>query len=213
MLTVSKQDERRLQSDYVIDSSGRRAAFARTQGARSQALGDTIAIVRWLPTSSARAELSEALLVEALPFGWGYACRTPNNAIVVGYMLPKPRARRPRSWAASAWDLAHESSRLIAGHLRPRLPAKAPLRVYPAWPGRLEPMFGSGWMAIGDAAVHFDPLEGQGVAPALGAGMRAAEICLAGANWCNEALRSQAEENEKRMTHHLETRSRYLASQ
>ena len=39
---------------------------------------------------------------------------------------------------------------------------------------RLEPLCGPGWLAVGDAAMAFDPLASQGIAKALDHGTRAA---------------------------------------
>lgn len=48
-------------------------------------------------------------------------------------------------------------------------------RMYPASGGLLEPMYGPQWLAIGDAAMHFDPLWGQGLGYALTLGLRGSE--------------------------------------
>ena len=44
--------------------------------------------------------------------------------------------------------------------------------------GRLDQFSGDGWLAIGDAAMSFDPLSGQGILKAMQSGMKAAKVVI-----------------------------------
>ena len=53
-----------------------------------------------------------------------------------------------------------------------------PLRVFPAAPAITHPVQGPGWVAVGDAALQHDPLEGRGALRALAFVGRAAAAAL-----------------------------------
>ena len=53
-------------------------------------------------------------------------------------------------------------------------------RIAPANTSRLNAVAGPGWLAVGDAAVSFDPLSSQGIMSALEAAFAAAEAIAAG---------------------------------
>ena len=71
-----------------------------------------------------------------------------------------------------------------APHTRARVSGCTPavgLRRFAANSYRREPVTGTHWLAVGDAATAFDPLSSRGIYHALESGLRAA---LAIENWC-----------------------------
>lgn len=83
----------------------------------------------------------------------------------------KAAGATPEMW----WAHALGKSRSIARTLRQADATLIETAVYPAFPSRLSRFVGDGWIAIGDAAVAFDPLAGQGVAMAIDTAFRAFE--------------------------------------
>ena len=58
----------------------------------------------------------------------------------------------------------------------------------PAQSARLERFYGEGWLAVGDAAISFDPLSSQGIMTALFAGMVAGQAIHADLSGDPQAL-------------------------
>ena len=75
----------------------------------------------------------------------------------------------PAFWQARLQQTIHTQSRLRAFDLQ------AALRVVAANSSRLNYVSGRGWLAVGDAAMAFDPLSSQGLVQALASGIRAGE--------------------------------------
>jgi flavin-dependent dehydrogenase len=88
-----------------------------------------------------------------------------------------------RATTKAWWRAALEESPGIGNALR-RVRAKLiTTAAYPAFPSRLSKISGEGWIAVGDAAVAFDPIGGQGVAFAIDTAFRAFEAANVDPSW------------------------------
>jgi flavin-dependent dehydrogenase len=175
----------RLQAAWVIDATGRAAVWARQQGARRINHDRLVGLAGWLAgRSAARARGVEdkgvgndgdpCTLVEACADGWWYSARLPDARVIATYVtdadvLPHRRGAWPAFWKARLQDTTHTRARLYGLDLTsvPRLVA--------ANSSRLDRASGRGWLAVGDAAMAFDPLSAQGLMRALTSGRRAGE--------------------------------------
>lgn len=213
---------------YVVDASGRQAAFARRAGARVQRRDGLVALVARsaLPVRVGEVEAEEPgiaaaagtaaetvagvgiaaaaaiaaaagiaagaapsglqrlqwLHVEAIAGGWWYAVASPDQTVGAAFFAPLGSLCRTRVRYADVWRAALARSEVIAPLLPPEMRRGAALRLYPAAPALTEPPCGRDWIAVGDAAVQWDPLAGTGVRRALETGMRGAEVALLAAN-------------------------------
>lgn len=166
-----------LRARYVIDATGRPARVARRLGARPLALDRLIGVVTSLPPEETTRAAEGVTLVEAVPDGWWYSARTPDDRLLIAYMTDADLwARGGRRGGALAARL--ETAPLTRARLRQAPAAETPLRVVAAASARLCPPSGPGWMAAGDAAMAVDPLCGNGVGLALRSGMRVAAAIL-----------------------------------
>jgi len=166
-------------ADVVIDCSGRRAAFARRQGARRKRLDRLVACAALFASPAPDADATT--LVEAVRDGWWYTARLPDATRIVMFLTDSdlPAARDVR--APGPFRRRLEQTR----HVEPLCAARgydiaSPLRVTAADTGRLDVVCGDGWLAAGDAAASFDPISSQGIMSAMQFGQRAAEAVLHG---------------------------------
>lgn len=162
----------------LLDATGRRAGAARSIGARRRRADPLLAVYAALAVGP--EDRDARTLVEAAPDGWWYTALVPGGRRVVAYMtdaelLPPPM--RSSAGLGAALDATE--------HVRARVPRAAGLRspgaprVVAAHSARLEPFAGEGWLALGDAALTFDPLSSQGIMTALFTGMTAARAAAA----------------------------------
>jgi flavin-dependent dehydrogenase len=156
-----------LACDWLVDATGRRGAVARLLGVERRRFDRQVALVGWLATE--RADDADATLtVETTPAGWWYGCRLPGRRRVAGYVTPS----RPD---AGTWETALRATRhlgrLVAGYRVESAPV-----VRAADSTMLERCFGAGWIAIGDAAMSYDPLASRGLVGALSSGLEAASL-------------------------------------
>jgi flavin-dependent dehydrogenase len=169
---------------WVIDGTGRSAWFARRHGARCLALDRLVALVADAPRAS---QADRRLALEAYPDGWWYSAVLPGDRAVAAWMTDAdlvpaaPEARR------RCWIEGLSRTRLVRARIGDPERVGA-LRAFAARSSRLDRAIGPGWVAVGDAAMAFDPLAGRGIVHAIESGQAAAEAMLAVFAGDNEAL-------------------------
>lgn len=158
---------------FVVDATGRRAAFATSQGAARLISDRLVAIfVSFRPSASAPMRDTYAL-VEACAEGWWYSSLLPDGRLIVAFMTDADLARtqrvkQPEVWLAAAQRAPHTYERIQTA-----MPEGAP-QVRGADSMILDQLTGEDWLATGDAAWTLDPLASQGVLKALQQGKLAA---------------------------------------
>ncbi len=162
---------------FVVDATGRSAAFATGQGARRM-LDDRLVGVFVLFRFPENAAAGGAYtLVEAHPDGWWYSSITPDSRAVVAWMSDASLVRRDGLHLHARWmerlGRSRETAARVAGAIAETAPA-----VWAAHSQRLSQCAGAGWVAAGDAACTFDPLSSQGILKALRGGKLASFVAL-----------------------------------
>lgn len=162
--------ELQLKADLLVDATGRSAALARRLGARRQFLDQ----MRALAGRYAGSDRGDSrLLVESVSQGWWYALRQTQGRRVAVYLTDAQYCRGDASARTSLWRHAYAETMLI-----PSLGA-ADVNAVTVWDARsmvLLPQAGSGWLAVGDAAMAFDPISASGITKALVDAREACEV-------------------------------------
>jgi 2-polyprenyl-6-methoxyphenol hydroxylase-like FAD-dependent oxidoreductase len=167
-----------IQCEWVIDATGRRSAIARGHGARRQlrdALMGLFVCLEPAPATDANHDRDARTLVEAAPDGWWYTALVPGGRRVLAYLtdadLVAPSLRTLTGFRALLNQTRHVRNCLTThGYVLGTKPCGAP-----ASSTRLAPPIGGRWLAVGDAAISFDPLSSQGVLTALVTGIAAGQ--------------------------------------
>lgn len=158
--------------EWLVDATGRRAAVARLLGVERRRFDRQVALVGWLATER-RDDADATLTVETTAAGWWYGCRLPGGRRVAGFVTE--RKPDPRAWEAEL-----RATRLLGPLVRGYRVTAGPV-VRAADSSLLARCHGPGWIAIGDAAVSWDPLASRGLVGALASGLEAASLVGAGA--------------------------------
>ncbi|MES2208125.1 MAG: FAD-dependent monooxygenase [Pseudomonadota bacterium] len=164
-IPLSMQD---IKTRWIIDASGRRSVCAKRLGCKRLKDAPLIAVYAWGENN----DQDERTLIEAVPYGWWYTAPLPEGRRVVSLHVEAKEAasfmRHPGLW--------HE---YMAGthHIRQLCSTQhwSSLRAAEAGSSRLAQAAGNRWLAIGDAALAFDPLSSQGMFNALYTGLRGAQ--------------------------------------
>ena len=166
---------------WAVDATGRAAALARRQGAQRRQADRLVGWVALFGAGDTEGEDTDSTtLVEAAPDGWWYTARLPDGRRVAVFHtdadLPAARqAATAAGYRRLLGETQHIQARLAAYGAQPLLgPYMAA-----ANSARLVPPVGDGWLAVGDAALAFDPLSSQGLLTALYLGMQAGEALAA----------------------------------
>jgi flavin-dependent dehydrogenase len=158
---------------WVIDASGRARAVTRRLGVAWHRDGALIALYAWGQSRQADSRS----VIEAVPDGWWYSAGLPGGQRVLACHVLPAQARR---WlrCADEWDTALQQTR----HIRHRCAVDASwgaVQSTDAAGGYLASVCGPHWLAVGDAALAFDPLSAQGLYNAIFTGLRGAQAVAA----------------------------------
>jgi flavin-dependent dehydrogenase len=161
-----------LRAPFLIDATGRASWLARRLGARRLVYDRLVGV---FGVSAAKNGRDPRTLLEAAEHGWWYSALLPDDRVAAVYMtdadlLPKGPQDLARFWAAQLERAVHTSGRL-AGRA-----STAPLRTVPAGSCRLDRAAGPDWLAVGDAAMAWDPLSSQGISKALESALASGEV-------------------------------------
>jgi flavin-dependent dehydrogenase len=159
---------------WLVDASGRRCVVARREGVRRRAADALTAVYALFAGTNEGAAPDEdsRTLIEAAPDGWWYTALLPSNRRVAVYhsdtdLLPASTLLAPEGFMSMLDGTEHVRGYFAGtGYKMLGLP-----RATPAQSARLERFVGAAWLAVGDAALSFDPLSSQGIMTALFAGM------------------------------------------
>jgi flavin-dependent dehydrogenase len=165
---------------YVIDATGRRSMVARNQGVRRNIL-DLLVAVHGVANGGNGTDRDSRTFIESCPDGWWYSALVPGNKRIVSFqtdadLLPRD-VWRTREWLVERLEQAPALSSLLRKHGYELIGAP---RLTSAHSGRLPQFSGRGWLAVGDAAMSFDPLSGQGILHAMQSGTKAGQMVASG---------------------------------
>lgn len=157
----------------LVDATGRSASPVRRLGGHRIAWDRLVGLVGLVPAVADGSNRDRRTLVEAVAAGWWYSALLPDGRQVATFLtdadwLPAGLDARRASW--HRWLQQAPQTRGRLGAVSPDIG----LRVVSACSARLQDVAGPGWLAVGDAALSFDPLSAQGVAWALESGLAAA---------------------------------------
>ncbi len=174
-ITAQKSDEKPfvIQSNFVIDASGRQAHFARSLGIKRQIEDKLIAC--WLTLPNTFENTMSTISSEAN--GWWYSAVIPNNRRVVAFhtdadLIEKSKLKSAESMLALAQN-NKEMAQII--HDAETVQFQGTVAANST---RLTEVCGNHWAALGDAALSFDPLSSQGMFNAMASAMQLRDLIL-----------------------------------
>ncbi len=177
-LTLATGEQQCLNANFIVDASGRASWFARQQGAQRFNLDRLVGLAALLTpseVSTKEPDQNSLTMVEAVEDGWWYAALLADGRLVAAYLsdgdLATTKAARTREeWLQLIERTTHLSHRLASHNYSIRLGP----RIASANSSRLDRTAGPNWVAVGDAAMAYDPLSSQGILAAIETGLQAA---------------------------------------
>ncbi|WP_176764259.1 NAD(P)/FAD-dependent oxidoreductase [Aquimonas voraii] len=182
-LRIGEAAPQRVQARWLIDASGRSATLARALGAQRIAHDRLLAFHQRL-IGGAVTDRDGRTWVESVENGWWYSVLLPSGERLIAYLSDfsgedGAAERGALLTGEGLWDslrLAPQLHALCAEHgWRPH----GPVQGADASSTELDHAGGERWLAVGDAAMAFDPLSSKGIANALYTGVRAAGVIWA----------------------------------
>ncbi|UUX50981.1 tryptophan 7-halogenase [Nisaea acidiphila] len=166
-----------VRSRLVVDASGRSAIVAKRLGV-ARRHGDRLTACWMRGTDAEESGVTAGFsMVESTAGGWWYSAPLPGRARVLSFHtdsdLMPPDCRAPGFLQNAAMTLPGVGPALAATDFR----SDGPATLTAANSTVLETVAGDGWLAIGDAALSFDPLASRGLFNALYTAWSAAAAC------------------------------------
>jgi flavin-dependent dehydrogenase len=182
---------------FVLDCSGR-ACVVGSRLATRQRESQLVATHALLEHTDPGIAPTRAVLVETCPEGWWYSSYTPANKLVVAFFtdaerVPKRKDRDEAGWESMLRSAPYTWQRIETGGFAV---GGVPTTV-DAGTLLLDPVFGQGWAAAGDAAAALDPLLAHGMTVALWSGREAALAAVAALSGDDEDLRQYGDRFER----------------
>jgi len=166
---------RLLLAQVLVDASGRASHVARKLGAKRFTYDRLIGVVFFFSLHRRRAEHDCFTLIEAVEDGWWYFAKLPGSRAVLVYMTDADLFASQFTGKRNSCLRNIKSTRQMQLRLRGYQQCDGPF-IFPANSSRLDRASGESWLAIGDSALAFDPLSGQGVYKALETGHDSAKV-------------------------------------
>jgi flavin-dependent dehydrogenase len=212
VVTVNVRDEAvELKPRFIVDATGRAAAFARAHGSLVQGEDRQIAVVAVGCNGTDLGEHGGRILIESAETGWWYfaplsAGRCVCMFVTDANLLPsRAKARLPLWWKQQVHSTSHIRNRVA------RYGRSADPLVRCARSQRLDRFVGIGWIAVGDAAMAFDPLSSRGIGKAVEQGHLAADAIAAHLSGDREALRGYSNVVEEEYRNYRRLRVGYYS--
>jgi flavin-dependent dehydrogenase len=198
-----------ISADFLIDATGRSAALARRLGARLHVYDRLVGLVG-RARGPRRADLR--VVIEALEDGWWYSAGLQDGTLVATFFTDPDIADLTKTARDSTWrsrlrkapNTGIRSSALLEiGHLHARC----------AGTQRLDRAAGEGWLAVGDAAMSFDPLSSDGISKGIKTAVRAAAAVSALLGGEADALQNYQDDLRHTFSEYLVARYRYYRAE
>ncbi len=192
-------------ADVVIDATGRAASVAKRLGANPIVYDDLIGLVQYARGSSSP---DTRIFIEALETGWWYSAGLSDGTIVATFLTDSDLVETSHGGRLAAWRAQLEASSLTASRIN-SLGGDGDVQIRTARTQRLDAVEGEGWLAVGDAAMSFDPLSSEGISKGLEWGRKAAQAAAALCRGDRSLVQGYRADAERAFSTYLQTRERY----
>ena len=161
----------------VVDATGRAAVFARSQGSSIEASDSQVALIAFRASNLAIHPTNGRVVIESAERGWWYFAPLSGGRSVCMCMTDADLLAAAQDSALESWDEWLDRTLHVRACVD-EYPALTRFIVRSARPQRLDRMNGPGWVAVGDAAIAFDPLSSRGIAKGIEHGCQTADAVL-----------------------------------
>ena len=181
-------DGQTIETDFVLDCTGRAASFAKTQSERQKG-SQMVAACDFLPPLNQQVHRSAGGMIEAVEQGWWYSSLLPNGELAIAYFTDREHIAKSVCHDKNQWQQNLNNSQYTK--LRVETGEFADFnqpRIHDASMSSMTEPTGDGWLACGDAAMALDPLSAHGMTTALWSGYKGANACIDSLNGDSQPL-------------------------
>jgi flavin-dependent dehydrogenase len=206
---ITVDGEQRVQAKWLIDATGRHPITARRIGVGREDHDDQIGLVAVVRNER---QIPATTVIESERDGWWYCTPLPGDRLVVALLtdsdIAPVAAQRMAWWHAKFTATRHVAA--VVGTLSPDLD----VRLTSANTSTSTSLSGDRWVAVGDAAMSWDPLSSQGLVTGILMGARAGHIVATNPTRTRNAVLSDwARDYQMLLEEHLGLRRHYWGAE
>lgn len=159
---------------FVIDASGRQAHFAKSIGIKRHVEDKLIACWATLPNT----KINTMSTIATANNGWWYSAVVPDNKRIIAFHTDADLIQKSDLKTTDSFLKLARETPVIANLLQEQKLNISLKGTVAANSTKLEQVAGLQWVAIGDAALSFDPLSSQGMYNAMASAMQLCTLLL-----------------------------------
>lgn len=173
LIAKSSEEAFEIETQFIIDATGRPSHFTRSLGIERTAYDTLIACWMSLPN----ALENQMSTISASDKGWWYSAVVPNNKRVIAFQTDADLVDRSQFKTLDAFLQLSKANKEIAEILSQSDVDRIKFHgVTAANSTKLNQVAGQQWVALGDAATSFDPLSSQGMFNAMACAMQLRDL-------------------------------------
>lgn len=202
-----------INSKYLVDATGRKSSVSRKLGIRSIKIDKLMGVGTFLKTSAQEYDAHQQM-IETTELGWWYTSTLPNNTISATLFTDADIVSKMKLNEPQKWNEALASTKHIIGKLSGMHSKSQKLYIRDASSQINDCSDYTNFIAIGDAAISFDPISSMGIGFAMTSGCHAAS--LIGSQIRNKDCSSTKEfQNDlnQHFNNYLDTRKKYYGQE
>ena len=159
-------------SKFVIDATGRGAHFAKSQNIKRTKYDSLISC--WLTVPNTTENTMSTILPDK--FGWWYTAVIPNNKRILSYQTDADIIDKSVFKNFNSFSKLIHQNKIVNQFIEDQTDAIDFHGVVSANSTKLNQVVGKQWLALGDAAISFDPLSSQGMFNAMATAMQVSDL-------------------------------------
>jgi len=193
----------------VIDATGRTATVGKRLGAKPIVYDELVGLCGRVKAGSPR---NNVVMIEALAEGWWYSAGLADGSVIATFLTDPELIDTSKAKRIGIWRQYLDQAPMTAARMASPEPT-AELHVRTARTQRLDAPAGDSWLAVGDAAMSFDPLSSEGISKGLEWGTKAAAVATALCRGDPTLSQTYQDEIGRTFADYLVTRYRYYAAE
>lgn len=163
-----------IQAKFVIDATGRQSHFTKSLGIQRTSYDKLISC--WISLPNTQENVMSTIAADEL--GWWYSAVVPDNKRVIAFQTDADLVDRNTFKHLDAFLAFTKQHELIASLIEGNETTINFHGTVSANSTRLEQVTGKQWVALGDAAMSFDPLSSQGMFNAMANAMQLQKLLI-----------------------------------
>ena len=195
---------------FIIDATGRSSLLVKHQGGFRKNIDHLIGLVS-IPETNCRAKQTNFTLIEPVKTGWWYSADIPGNKTVVAYMTDADLYKKKSCNKEDFFNRLFSKTT----YTKEKSPGSKPdnIVMHAANSYLMSKTHGKNWLAIGDAAMAFDPLSSQGIYKAIKSGIGSAKLINEHFNGNSTALQNYSNSLNAAFEKYLQQRKLYYGDE